>query len=866
MKKIISIVLAGLMLLVVTPCVLAETTTVNTTVTVNENNIIKESSRLLLGWNDDGGWQGRLTESAVLEDSFYEPFLKNGLNVPIIRGFFHSLDWTVSIDGENGERGYNAFAGEIKYGLAEWIKSYQKITPDCQFVITVNFQDDPENIANMVRYLTLNPTDEKAVDENGVNWAQKRVDAGIRQPVPMACFEFGNEWDMNVDTVEKVNNKYVAPDLLEGAYTYITYCREVNNKIKDVNPDAKTSILSYTVPHDGYGTYNIWNKAVILGAKAADNPGYLAEGHDIDGMGDEVDYIAHHYYYHRQNQGYNLSTWREYSQIMDFVNQLDTENKPTIFLSEHSLWTAPETATTENKTIVTGLHGALVTAEVLNRMNNSKNFGLATAHCMWAGTASRTSYGGHCWGSVRPFNYGETQVTAQGEVFKMFYDATGINNVEVACSGNNYTLYNNNNTSEQVSRLSLIPSAITTEEGGLNLIFANQNDSIAHNITLVANGEYKLEKKIELKGTVRLDDNTPDTPEQVIAKSYFVGDEAKFTGCTIEPMSVTVLYLVPMSKTYGNSDIKVSINDVTAEGIPTVYATNGDIEIECEAYETSPMAQDNKLSVVVTKSGETPSSANLNNIVYTNISKDFLRNRAYFGFRMPKSAENGSYTAHISNAYGTRSVEFEYVNIAESEEIYGVRVTSDPSDDYSVDLDIAFAKEFPMGGEYQVKVVNDRTGEIAHFGTSLRENDSRTYSLYMPKEAPSGKYTVYAGRNGTFAAGKFNFVKPKEKLQITGVESGNLSELADGGNITVSVKNISETDIDAKVFYAFYDETGKLLETAVCDAQNVSSQESADFTAKAENIAENAILGAVKAFVWEDSSVYPCTDFYIIKK
>ena len=234
------------MVLMAAPGVLAETTTVNTTVTVNENNIIKESNRLLLGWNDDAGWQGRLTESAVLEDSFYEPFLKNGLNVPIIRGFFHSIDWTISIDGENGERGYNAFAGEIKYGLAEWIKSYQKITPDCQFVITVNFQDDPENIANMVRYLTLNPTDEKAVDENGVNWAQKRVDAGIRQPVPMACFEFGNEWDMNVDTVEEVNGKKVAPDLLEGAYTYITYCREVNNKIKDVNPDAKTSILSYS--------------------------------------------------------------------------------------------------------------------------------------------------------------------------------------------------------------------------------------------------------------------------------------------------------------------------------------------------------------------------------------------------------------------------------------------------------------------------------------------------------------------------------------------------------------------------------------------------------------------------------------------
>lgn len=864
MRRVLSLLI--IMSIAFSFCTMAKISEHTTILTVDEDVIIKQADKGLLGYNDDSTWQGgewRLhngftsaASTQVQNPGYYEALQNNMIEIPLIRGFFHNLEWKKTI-GEMSERGYDGYGRLLAFGLVEWIKSAQSVTPDAQFVITVNLNDDPENIADLVRFLTLNPQDENAVGTDGINWALRRIELGIPNPVNVACFEMGNETDNSYRQGETLEEWKT--NLQIGIDYYVPRARERIEAVKRANPDAKTSVLSYSQPHDGRNVYDMWNKVIIP---------------ELGGM---ADYIVHHYYYHYVgNQGYELHN-RFDNMIMKYVDALETENKPKIFLSEHAIWQNPADRSTDNKTLATSLKGVLVTAETINRLCNNPDVGLAAFHCFVATGCTRETYPGHCWGIIREYVGGDSYVSAEGELFKLLNNAFGKDVVKTSFQGVNHNLCVDNSTAASGGSRIITATAHTRDDGGLNVIFNNSNPDVSHKILFNAKNQYKLEKAEILTSDYLQAENNIDTPETIYTQTYLYNEETAFSTYTVPNQSVVVLYLAPMDAEFTErfADVNINRNLITSD-YQTIEAKNGKMDIDIDLIANRDMANSKNITVMVAPEGG--GFDNVFDLAYFE-QKKTIHGGVHFEFDMPEKYTDGNYVLKITNGSSSQYINFVYKKYLESDKITSIVIKNGGYDyinnnSYKAEVCIASETSIAIGTPITVEVKNS-DGEIVSVGEVKKEDLFTDYEFYMPIDAISGKYTISAfytnERNKTEVCEKeFDFVKPNEDLQIISVaetasgEKLTLKNISATNQIAVRYKNISSAYKDCRLILSVYDKTGKLVSTTLGESLGYDVDEEKDYVMDIDVSAEN--VGAVRLYTWQDmSAVKPHTDYYTVK-
>lgn len=207
---------------------------------------------------------------------------------------------------------------QVRIGPVEWIRWVQKIDPRAEFIWTINIlKETPQDAADLVQFLT---GDAKAkVAPGKTNWAQKRVELGLPNPVPVSCWELGNEMSLKPNA----HKKYVWT-----AEQYIEAVKPFIAAIRSVNPKAKLAIEGSCYRDD-------WDGKVLRA------------------LGSQVDYISPHYYYQSAArakddpslkpgsfqglEGTFVDSW-----LMAMVKQVrevaTNEHKVEILITEHAMW------------------------------------------------------------------------------------------------------------------------------------------------------------------------------------------------------------------------------------------------------------------------------------------------------------------------------------------------------------------------------------------------------------------------------------------------------------------------------------------------------------------------------------------------
>ena len=380
------------------------------TVSVNENKIIREASKDLLGMSHD------MAESqSVLMNSFTSLDLKSdyfvvmkNLPLPLNRGgVSQDYMWKKTL-GPLAER--TGFPNQwypttpMSFGIVEWLKSVLAITPDAKFVWTFNMrQNNPaQDAADLAEFLTGDGIHDP---NGGTNWAQRRIGLGIAGPVNVS-YELGNELD-NGEGTNVVN--------------YIRQCKDIINAVRKVDPNARFTAFAKTAP---------WS---VTGTSDGSPSGHWRDWHNkiLQNIGNDIDYISLHPYY----LGYSLAHIDEYiNSIRDDIalwehspGDTKSSHQVKIYISEHGVWPLPDGESDFEKFSYKthDLEGSLGSAEFINRMYHRPEVAMVTLHAFTSGP----------WFAINKEGSGALYLSGIGEMMQIMNESLGTNVVESNVSG-----------------------------------------------------------------------------------------------------------------------------------------------------------------------------------------------------------------------------------------------------------------------------------------------------------------------------------------------------------------------------------------------------------------------------------------------
>ena len=328
------------------------------------------------------------------------------------------------------------------YGPVEWIESVKTSDADAKLIYTVNLprelkntenlSGDPdqietgatgiENLKDLVRFMRLNPSDANAVGSDGVNWAQKRVDCGITDPVDIYAWELGCELDSKG----------------QGGYTkeeYVEMCEAAITAIRAIDPTAKIAAHERTSIKYSDTLTNAWHNYI------------LSE------LGDDIDYLSIHYYYVPD----------DYAWFDSYLNNLNNAiaaspaaGKIKLLFTEHSTKRiSQDVSAGYDYDLPHTLKGTLATAEFLTELMARPEIEATMYHSIASGS----------W-ALRYEKNGEYKKTAPGYVLDMFGKKAVGNSV--SC-----TVTRTGGTEANISA-----AAIKTDKG-TNLVLVNTNEGDA---------------------------------------------------------------------------------------------------------------------------------------------------------------------------------------------------------------------------------------------------------------------------------------------------------------------------------------------------------------------------------------------------
>ncbi len=485
---------------------------------LNTNNVIKTVGREMYGINFEWGGQYGIymtANNSSINPSYIDAF--TGI-VPIARAAGTSsqvIKWKWSI-GDYSERENQQFwhwdPSILYYGPVEWIDSvYEMMDGQSKFIYAVNLPkpdgtgDSLEDIKDLVRFLTLTPDDERAVGSDGINWAQKRVDLGITDPVEIYAWEMGNELDAAGYSIDQ----------------YIEMSTSTMEAIRSIDPDAKISMHIKTNYAAGWAQWH---------------------GKILNSVGDDIDYLSVHYYYHPKT-----GVWGPIANLEADIKQITGDDRIKILVTEQASWRMEEYGDTFKHRMPHTMLGVLGTSNFYVDMLNYEQVVSSNYHSVYSSSWCV------CW----PDN-GVVHRTAIADLIQI-YNKYGVGNA-VECSVN----------APQIDVM-----AIKTESG-VNLIITNRN----HTVTQLDLGEEYI---LTSSAQIYADSYRSDRFSGYDDIYYIEDDEPRIISTfTLPANSVVALEL---SETSVNAFAEITgITDNTLQYKVSVPAENN-YTIACALYE-----------------------------------------------------------------------------------------------------------------------------------------------------------------------------------------------------------------------------------------------------------------------------------------
>lgn len=523
------------------PLVLAEEKQQTAYMYIDENEVVKSIESTMYGINYE--WGGTETESILLKKGTTE------INPEYIKAFdgclpqgrtagmsANRLFWKGAI-GDMEDRTLQKFWSNSPrkqtFGPVEWFTANLTVDPNTSFIYTVNLYDTQENIADLVEFLRGDGT----VNYNGgVNWAQKRIELGLEEPINIMAFELANEIDAGS----------------EGAWNsdrYVAACRRTIRTIRSVDPDAKIAVMRMT--GGTAQTFPEWHRKLLRE------------------LGDEIDYIAAHHY-----PGFKYVVDIITSNVGVIAKDIKTitgDDRIKIMLTECSMY--PDDMNTWGTPGYRSPHtmkGVLTTAE----------FYLRASYFTPIATSSYHALNSANWAVVYEYN-GKVERTAIGDLIRMSARNFVGDNLKVEQSQFVY------NEPDNEKPENLAGAAIRTEDG-INLFLMNQHGTKGTFQFEFSDGKYKAVKMSQISGPDLYSDKYQQYQEITYIEDQEI-DTGLLTSYTVPPYSVTVLNLVPCED---ENAVDYKIDRIKSFSANTDKAI---IDGEVQVFESSPIVEDGRI-------------------------------------------------------------------------------------------------------------------------------------------------------------------------------------------------------------------------------------------------------------------------------
>lgn len=474
---------------------------------INENNTVRNITREMYGVNCE--WSVGINANyfdvvggeVVQAPSFAEAWKDTMVFARMAGASSQLFKWKDALGDFEDRKVQKIWSvSDVVYlGIVEWVKAIQSVTPDIKIAYVVNLNTDTlENLADVVEFLIGDGT----VNYNGgENWAEKRKQLGIEDPVSVFTWELGNEMD------------------LEGwdADTYVQYCKKVIPIIKSIDPDANITAHADTAAHaNGKDRTNTcgwenWHRKVLTE------------------IGDQIDNIAFHYYY---PAGYVARANDPLDRLEKDIVEITGSDRIKIYISEQA--PAPNSQTYNPESpydycLPHTIWGATALAEFYFRAMLRDSVIASTCHSIDSATWTlcyRNEAGGH-------------SLSATGETIKSFAKY-GVGDM-LECKLDTFS-------KEELGNIA--GAAVKDKDGNINILFTNRSDTDAANVNFeFQNGEYKLKMVRKIHGDVRSADNwyragdqwTYNNPDRVEITE--TNEDSVLTSYSFDPLSVYVLCL-----------------------------------------------------------------------------------------------------------------------------------------------------------------------------------------------------------------------------------------------------------------------------------------------------------------------------------
>ena len=475
----------------------ASTLGVDANVEIMESTIIRKADKELLGISHGiPQSQKVLTDdpsSTAIRSEYYS--LMNGFPLSLNRGGVGQQFLWKNTLGDMSERagfpnpGFSS--APMNFGLVEWLKSVLDVNPDATIVWGFNMlqPNAAADAADLAEFLTGDGTTNP---NGGTNWAQRRIDLGIANPVKVK-YELGNEMDWG--------------SIGWTVGTYIVESKKIIDAVRAVDPNAKFSAHAKTSPwtadinsggtNDGTstGTWKDWHREVLTQ------------------LGNDIDFITLHPYY--VANALNVTRFMDTitNDILAWeagVGNTKPLKKIKIYISEHGIWPLRiDTDTFDNSGYRThNLEGSLATAEFITTMFHRNDISMVTLHAFTAGP----------WYAVNKDPSTGLYLSGVGLMMKVLKQALGIDVVK-----SNVTGANTDTTQNDVT---FTVNAMTTASGGLNLVLINRDPLSKRDVSFQFEKDYKLVKRTTYTGSSIYSDTNTANP--ITINTETINDESRF--------------------------------------------------------------------------------------------------------------------------------------------------------------------------------------------------------------------------------------------------------------------------------------------------------------------------------------------------
>lgn len=487
--------------------------TIDVDITVKESNVLRTTEdRSLLGFSLEWGSSNR---GFMTSDSGTE-FKKEFIELLPELGSIHSTRtsgaslntfmWKNAVGPmsqrkQSGEGWY--FVGADNYGPAEWVKQFQMINPDCEFIVGLNVHSDTvQNLADYAEFFLGDET---------TTYGKLRAECGIPEPVKVGAFELGNELDYAYG---------------EKPEEYGEKSKAVILAIREKFPDAKFIMCGKTYPLEQGIEDMTWRKWIIK---------------NMEILGEYVDYISFHSYYDGQTMA-----WTELylDQMQKDIKSVVGDKDIKFAFTEAAVWPRDNgygDPPLESQTQM--LTGVLSTADFLSRMFKRTDTWSSSYFC-WSPNLTRD------WGVIGAGDDEKTwYVSGILKLYDLYDKMLGEKVLySYAKSENKYAIYEH-----QKSKYSVLATQNGDDE--LMLIMTNKTEFKKFKTTFSFENEYKLvEETVFTAPDMESKIYGKDTKD-VFTTTVTPKDEPGFTEYTMPEKSLVFLRL-KRTNGAGQDDVK----------------------------------------------------------------------------------------------------------------------------------------------------------------------------------------------------------------------------------------------------------------------------------------------------------------------